>query len=187
MIKDFDFINTCDISGFIKEEIRAIALYKSDASEDDIVLDINCGIGEISTEFSKLSKEVYCIDEDNTAIEFSKTNIKKHGDIDKVKFINQEPLSAIKTISDFDIAIIKANDDNIGEIIEEIHNRINSKGRIIILTNILDFALMSVNKLDELLYNPTVSQIDVSKGQQLNKGLKLISDNPMTMIYVKKR
>ena len=29
MINDFDFLTTCDISGFLKEEIRSILLYKS--------------------------------------------------------------------------------------------------------------------------------------------------------------
>ncbi len=187
MINDFDFINTCDISGFIKEEIRSIVLYKASASEDDIVLDINSGIGEISAEFSKIAKEVYCIDEDAAAMEFSKNNIRKHGDIDRVKFINEDELSAIGKIDDFDIALLKAKDENIAEIIVEIHNKINSKGRILILTNILDYVLLSLKTLSDLNYNPKISQIDISKGVLLNKGLKLVSENPMTIIYVKKR
>ena len=56
MINDFDLLTTCDISGFSKEEIRSILIYKSDVKDTDIVLDINCGVGEISTEFSNLAK-----------------------------------------------------------------------------------------------------------------------------------
>ena len=49
MINDFDFLTTCDISGFLKEEIRSILIYKSDVKDTDIVLDINCGVGDISS------------------------------------------------------------------------------------------------------------------------------------------
>ena len=60
MINDFDLLTTCDISGFLKEEIRSIIIYKSDVKDSDIVLDINCGVGEISSEFSNLAQKVYC-------------------------------------------------------------------------------------------------------------------------------
>ena len=95
MINDFDLLTTCDISGFLKEEIRSILLYKSNIKDTDIVLDINCGVGEISTEFSNLAQKVYAIDESLQAITISEENIKKHGNIDKVELINENELSAI--------------------------------------------------------------------------------------------
>ena len=136
MINDFDFLTTCDISGFLKEEIRSVLIYKSDVKDSDIVLDINCGVGEISTEFSNRAQKVYAIDESQQAITISQENIKKHGNIDKVELINEDELSAIEKIEDFDIAILKAKKDNYNEIIEKVHEKINSKGRILILTNI---------------------------------------------------
>ena len=57
MINDFDFLTTCDISSFLKEEIRSILLYKSDVKDSDIVLDINCGVGEISSEYSNIAQK----------------------------------------------------------------------------------------------------------------------------------
>lgn len=149
MIRDFDFINTCDISGFIKEDIRAIVLYKSNINENEVVLDINAGVGEISAEFSKLAKETICIDSNENAIEISKENIKKHGNIDKAKFINKDEITALEEIDDFDVAILKLKENNIDSILDIIHNKINSKGRIIILTNIVDFVSLAVNKLSE--------------------------------------
>ena len=187
MINDFDFLTTCDISGFLKEEIRSIILYKSDVKESDIVLDINCGVGEISTEFSKLARKVYAIDESIQAITISEKNIKKHGNIDKVELINTDELSALEDLNDFDIAIIKIKNDNYIEIMEKVHEKINSKGRILILTNILDYEVNIVKKLDEMNYNPQITQVNISKGLLLNKGIKLESQNPMTLIYVKKR
>ena len=187
MINDFDFLTTCDISGFLKEEVRSILLYKSNVKDTDIVLDINCGVGEISTEFSNLAQKVYAIDESTQAITISEENIKKHGNIDKVELINENELSAIEKIDDFDIAILKAKNENFNEIIDKIHEKINSKGRILILSNILDYEVAIVKKLDELNYNLQITQINISKGLLLNKGIKLESQNPITIISVKKR
>ena len=187
MINDFDFLTTCDISGFLKEEIRSILLYKSNVKDTDIVLDINCGVGEISAEFSNIAQKVYAIDESIQAITISEGNIKKHGNIDKVELVNESELSAIDKIDDFDIAILKAKNDNYNEVIEKVHEKINSNGRILILSNILDYEVAIVKKLDELNYNPQIIQINISKGLLLNKGIKLESQNPMTIISVKKR
>ena len=187
MINDFDFLTTCDISGFLKEEIRSILIYKSDIKDTDVVLDINCGVGEVSSEFSNLCEKVYAIDDSVQAIAISEKNIKKHGNIDKVELINQDPLSAMERLNDFDVAILKAKNDDFDEILEKIHENINSKGRILILTNILDYEVNIVKKLDELIYNPQITQVNISKGQLLNKGIKLESQNPMTLIYAKKR
>jgi precorrin-6B methylase 2 len=187
MINDYDLLTTCDISGFLKEEIRSILIYKSDVKDSDIVLDINCGVGEISAEFSKLAQKVFSIDESSQATAISHQNIKKHGNIDKVEIINEDELSAIEKIENFDIAILNAKKDNYNEIIEKVHEKINSKGRMLILTNILDFEVDIVNKLSQLNYNPKITQINISNGILLNKGIKMESQNPMTIISVKKR
>ena len=105
MINDFDLLTTCDISGFIKEEIRSILIYKSDVKSSDIVLDINCGVGEVSSEFSNLAQKVYAIDESPQAITISQENIKKHGNIDNVELMEEDGLSAIEKIENFDIGI----------------------------------------------------------------------------------
>lgn len=187
MINDFDFLTTCDISGFLKEEIRSILMYKSDVKDSDIVLDINCGVGEISSEFSNLAQKVYAIDESTQAITISQENIKKHGNIDNVEIINESGLSAIEKIENFDIAILHAKNDNYNEIIDILHEKINSKGRMLFLTNFLDIEVNIVNKLDELNYNPQITQVNISKGQLLYKGIKMESQDPMTIIFAKKR
>ena len=187
MINDFDLLTTCDISGFIKEEIRSILIYKSDVKDSDIVLDINCGVGEISSEFSNLAQKVYAIDESPQAITISQNNIKKHGNIDNVEMINEDGIKKKKKIENFDIAILHAKNDKYNEIIDIIHEKINSKGRILILTNFLDIEVNMVNKLDGLNYNPQITHVNISKGQLLYKGIKMESQNPMTIIFAKKR
>ena len=101
--------------------------------------------------------------------------------------MNENELSAIEKIESFDIAILHAKNDNYKEIIDIVHKKINSKGRILILTNYLDIEVNVVNKLDELNYNPQITQVNISKGQLLYKGIKMESQNPMTIIFAKKR
>ena len=101
--------------------------------------------------------------------------------------MNENELSAIEKIENFDIAILHAKNDNYNEIIDIIHEKINSKGRILILTNFLDIEVNIVNKLDELNYNPQITHVNISKGQLLYKGIKMESQNPMTIIFAKKR
>lgn len=187
MINDFDFLTTCDISGFLKEEIRSVILYKSDVTETDIVVDINCGVGELSAEFSKLSKKVIAIDESPQASALSAENIRKYGNIGNVEIINANELEAIERLDGFDIAILKAKKDNYNEILEKLNQNINSKGRILILTDILDYEVGIVKKLDEMNYNPQITHINIEKGLLLNKGIRLESENPMTLISIKKR
>ena len=55
------------------------------------------------------------------------------------------------------------------------------------LTNFLDIEVNIVNKLDELNYNPQITQVNISKGQLLYKGIKMESQDPMTIIFAKKR
>ncbi|WP_297981765.1 methyltransferase domain-containing protein [uncultured Methanobrevibacter sp.] len=187
MIDDYDFLTTCDISGFIKEDIRALVLYKSEINENKTVVDINSGVGELSSEFSNIAKKVTIIDKNPMAIEFSKKNISKFGNIGKAEFINDDELNGLDEIDNFDLAILKPKDENIDEILERIHEKLNSKGKIIIITNIMDFFINSVNKLSDLLYNPKITQVNISNGQLLNKGVKMESQNPMIIITVKKR
>ena len=133
------------------------------------------------------AKKVYAIDESPQAIAISERNIKKHGNIDNVEMMCENELSAIEKIENFDVAILHAKNDNYNEIIDIIHEKINSKGRILILTNLLDYEVNIVNKLSDLNYNAQITQVNISKGQLLQKGIKLESQNPMTIISAKKR
>ena len=87
----------------------------------------------------------------------------------------------------YDIDILNDKNYNYNEIIEMVHEKINSKGRILILTNLLDYEVDIVNKLSDLNYNAQITQVNISKGQLLQKGIKLESQNPMTIISAKKR
>ena len=84
MIKDNEFEKIKGVPGPTKEEIRSIILYKSNVKSSDIVVDIGCGTGGISTEFSLHAKKVYSIDVKEDAMNVCRNNISKLGDISLV-------------------------------------------------------------------------------------------------------
>ena len=188
MINDFDLIQSCDVSGFVKEEARAILLYKSKVTEEDVVLDINCGIGELTSEFSNLAKEVIAIDKSPISMDLTKENLKQNGSKENVKLIENDAKNMLEYLDNFDIAILRCDEEElIEELLEKIHKNINSKGRIFIISNLLNIQYTAIEALDKLGYNPQITNISISRGLLLNKGIKMESLNPTAIISVKKR
>ena len=184
MINDFDLIQSCDVSGFVKEEARAILLYKSKVTEEDVVLDINCGIGELTAEFSNLAKEVIAIDKSPISMDLTKENLKQNGSKENVKLIENDAKNMLEYLD----AILRCDEEElIEELLEKIHKNINSKGRIFIISNLLNIQYTAIEALDKLGYNPQITNISISRGLLLNKGIKMESLNPTAIISVKKR
>ena len=170
MINDFDLIQSCDVSGFVKEEARAILLYKSKVTEEDVVLDINCGIGELTAEFSNLAKEVIAIDKSPISMDLT------NGSKENVKLIENDAKNMLEYLDNFNIAILRCDEEElIEELLEKIHKNINSKGRIFIISNLLNIQYTAIEALDKLGYNPQITNISISRGLLLNKGIKMES------------
>ena len=188
MINDFDLIQSCDVSGFVKEEARAILLYKSKVTKEDVVLDINCGIGELTAEFSNLAKEVIAIDKSPISMDLTKENLRQNGSKENVKLIENDASNMLEYLDNFDIAILRCDEEElIEDLLEKIHNNINSNGRIFIISNLLNIQYAAIDALDKLGYNPQITNISISRGLLLNKGIKMESQNPTAIISVKKR
>ena len=86
-----------------------------------------------------------------------------------------------------DIAIVGGSVKKLEEIIELIDSKINSKGRIIVTAILVDTKVEAVNKLKELNYNPRIMEVNISNGRVLDRGVLMISENPIAIITAKKR
>lgn len=187
MLEDEDFIKSCDVPGPTKEAIRAIILYKSEVSSEDKVVDCGCGTGGITCEFSQRAKEVISIDTNPEAIEITEKNLDKFGLGDNVTLINDNGANALKDIDNIDIAIVGGSGRELENILDIIHSKLNSKGRIIITAILVDTKIEAVNKLKELNYNPKIMEVNISNGRVLDRGVMMISENPIAVITAKKR
>ncbi len=187
MIEDQDFIKTCDVPGPTKEAIRAIILYKSDVKDTDNVVDIGCGTGGITCEFAQRAKSVTSIDINPQAIEITKKNLKKFGLENNTTLIQDDGENAVKNIDNIDIAIIGGSGKKLENILEIVNTKLNPKGRIIITAILVDTKVEAVNKLKELNYNPKIMEVNISKGRVLDRGIMMMSENPIAIITAKKR
>lgn len=183
MFKDNDFISTCDVPGPTKEEIRALILYKSDVGSNDTVVDIGCGTGGITVEFLRFAKKVYSIDKNPDAIELTGRNIKNLiGDDSKSVLLETDGVSGLKSIDNFDIAIIGGSGNDLNNILDEVDLKLNPKGRIIITGILIDTKVEAVNKLKDLGYNPQIIEVNVSRGRVLDRGIMMMANNPIAII-----
>lgn len=187
MLEDMDFIKSCDVPGPTKEAIRAIILYKSDVKETDKVVDVGCGTGGITCEFAQRAKEVISIDINPEAIEMTQKNLNKFGLGDNVTLINSDGVDALENIDEIDITIVGGSGEKLENILELIDSKLNSKGRIIITAILVDTKVEAVNKLKELNYNPSIMEVNISKGRVLDRGIMMMSENPIAIISAKKR
>ena len=187
MLEDKDFIKSCDVPGPTKEAIRAIILYKSEVSSEDRAVDCGCGTGGITCEFSQRAKEVISIDTNPEAIEITEKNLDKFGLGDNVTLINDNGANALKDIDNIDIAIVGGSGRELENILDIIHSKLNSNGRIIITAILVDTKIEAVNKLKELNYNPKIMEVNISNGRVLDRGVMMISENPIAVITAKKR
>ena len=187
MLEDMDFIKSCDVPGPTKEAIRAIILYKSEVSSKDKVVDCGCGTGGITCEFSQRANEVISIDTNPEAIEITKKNLKKFGLGDNVTLINDNGANALKDIDNIDIAVVGGSGRELENILDIIDAKLNSKGRIIITAILVDTKIEAINKLKKLNYNPKIMEVNISNGRVLDRGVMMISENPIAIITAKKR
>jgi len=187
MLEDKDFIKSCDVPGPTKEAIRAIILYKSEVTSSDKVVDCGCGTGGITCEFAQRAKEVISIDTNPEAIEVTSQNLKKFGLGDNVTLINDNGSNALKDIDNIDIAIVGGSGRELENILDIVHEKLNPKGRIIITAILVDTKVEAINKLKDLGYNPKIMEINVSNGRILDRGILMISENPIAIMTAKKR
>ena len=187
MLEDKDFIKSCDVPGPTKEAIRAIILYKSEVTSADKVVDCGCGTGGITCEFAQRAGEVISIDTNPEAVEMTKQNLDKFGLGDNVTLINDNGANALKDIDDIDIAIVGGSGRELENILDIIHLKLNSKGRIIITAILVDTKVEAINKLKQLNYNPKIMEVNISNGRVLDRGIMMMSENPIAIITAKKR
>ena len=81
-IPDEQFNQNENVPGPTKEEIRVITISKARLSEGSIVIDVGCGTGGLTVEAALQvapKGKVYAIDEDQAAIDLTKSNVEKFG------------------------------------------------------------------------------------------------------------
>jgi cobalt-precorrin-6B (C15)-methyltransferase len=186
MIKDQDFIKIPEVPGPTKEEIRCLVICKSNVTNKDVVVDIGCGTGGLTVEFAKRAKTVYSIDLNHNAVETTIKNIEKHQVTENVKIIEGDGLDVLDELENFDLLVIGGSSGKLPFIIKKGYEKLNSGGRIIVTSILLETRLEAVNTLKNLSLMPDVVDVSISKGEITKRGTMMLARNPITIISAQK-
>jgi cobalt-precorrin-6B (C15)-methyltransferase len=186
MIPDNEFITQEGVPGPTKEEIRCIVMCKSKVSKNDVVVDIGCGTGGLTSEFAKRARFVYAIDKNSAALNTTEKNLKKHNLDKKAQLIHKDALTALKDIENFDILMIGGSGGDLPSIIKESYNKLNENGKIIVTAILLETPVEAIKTMEKLHMKIDIVDVSISKGHVMERGTMMVAGNPITIVTGKK-
>ena len=183
LIKDKEFIRgNCPMT---KEDIRALAIWKMNLSEDSIVLDIGAGSGSITVQSARLANKgiVYAVERKKEAIEVAKNNIKKFN-CNNVKLVEGEAIDIINSLISenirFDSIFIGGSGGDLLSILEQCNKILSKNGALVMNFITLDNAYKAIEKMKELKYVTDISMVTISKNRE--NSYMMIGNNPIYII-----
>jgi cobalt-precorrin-6B (C15)-methyltransferase len=188
-IPDELFNQNDEVPGPTKEEIRVLTISKARLCEGSIVIDVGCGTGGLTVEAALQvapKGKVYAIDEDQAAVDLTKSNAKKFGVQDNVVIVLGKAPKALLSLPKAD-AILIGGSVSLREVLRASGDKLNANGRIVINAILLETACTAVDELKKLGFKDVdVALVSVAKGKQINSGTMMMARNPITIVSASK-
>ena len=187
MIPDDDFIQTQDVPGPTKEEIRCLVMCKARIFPNDIVVDVGCGSGGLTLESARKARKVIALDKNPEAIELTRKNLEKHGLTSKVQLVEGDALQVLEGIKSFDTLLVGGRSGDLSLIIKKGYEKLTKNGSIVITSILLETKVEAVNTLKKMGMNPEVVEVTIAKGKIIERGTMMLGRNPITIISAVKK
>lgn len=187
MIKDEDFIQSKEVPGPTKEEVRCLVMCKAHISKEDVVLDVGCGTGGLTVESAQRAQEVIAIDKNPEAISLTQRNIIKHKLLEKVRLIEGDALSVLTELASFDVLLVGGSSGDLPQIISRGYEKLNYNGRLIITSILLETRVEAVEAIKKLNMTPEVVEVTIAKGKVTDRGTMMMGRNPIAIISAVKK
>jgi len=188
-IPDELFIQSDEVPGPTKEEIRVISISKARLNEGAIVIDVGCGTGGLTVEAAlQISPKgkVYAVDEDEEAIKLTQSNIAKFGVEDVVMVVRGKAPNALANLPKAD-AVLVGGSVSLEDVLHTSKDLLKSNGRVVINAILMETACAAVDELKMLGFRDIdVALVSVAKGKQINSGTMMLARNPITIISATK-
>lgn len=188
-IPDEMFVQSNDVPGPTKEEIRVLTISKARLYEGSVVVDVGCGTGGLTVEaaLQVTSKgKVFAIDNDENALELTKTNVARFAVQDTVQVIQGKAPEALSNLPNVD-AVFIGGSQSLREVIRASHQKLKKNGRIVINAILLETGYAALDEIKKLGFKDIdVITVFVAKGKEVNKRTMMLARNPITIISATK-
>jgi cobalt-precorrin-6B (C15)-methyltransferase len=188
-IPDELFLQSEKVPGPTKEEVRVLTISKARLREGFYVVDVGCGTGGLTVEAALQvapKGKVFAIDEDEKAVELTKTNVARFAVQGTVQVIREKAPEALSDLPRVD-AVFIGGSQSLREVIRASHQRLKKNGRIVINAILLETAYTALDEIKKLNFKDVdVTLVFVAKGREVNSRTMMVARNPITIISATK-
>jgi cobalt-precorrin-6B (C15)-methyltransferase len=188
-IPDELFVQSDDVPGPTKEEIRVLTISKARLREGSIAVDVGCGTGGLTVEAALQvtpKGKVFAIDEDEKAVELTKTNVARFAVQGTVQVIRGKAPDALTNLPEVD-AVLLGGSQSLREVIRASHQKLKKNGRIVINAILLETGYTALDEIKKLNFKEVdVIMVFVAKGKEVSSGTMMLARNPITIISATK-
>jgi len=189
-IPDSEFIQSDQIPGPTKEEIRVISISKAKLFDGAFVIDIGCGTGGLTVEAALQVKEngkVFAVDQKEEAVSLTKQNAAKFQLQNIVEFFCGPALEVVPKLPQVD-AVLIGGSRSLKETIRAAYEKLKTNGKVVVNAILLETAVNALNEIKKDGFKEVdVVQVFVAKGKQVPSGTMMLARNPITVISATKR
>ncbi len=158
-------------------EIIAVALSKLDLKSTDVFADIGCGSGSVSIAAAPVVKYVYAIDNRDEAVRATNHNIKECG-ISNVSVLKGDAALLLPDI-DIDCAFVGGS-KNIEQVLAIL---IKKDTRFVVSAVRIETVALSLEIMKKNNRFREITQIQLSRGHELEGGTMFKLENPVFLIF----
>jgi cobalt-precorrin-6B (C15)-methyltransferase len=188
-IPDEMFVQSDDVPGPTKEEIRVITISKARLREGSVVVDVGCGTGGLTVEAALQvapKGKVFAVDNDENAIELTKTNVARFAVQITVQIIRGKAPEALKNLPQVD-AVLVGGSQPLREVIRASHGKLKKNGRIVVNAILLETGYTALDEIKKLNFKDVDAiTVFVAKGKKVSSGTMMLARNPITIISATK-
>jgi cobalt-precorrin-6B (C15)-methyltransferase len=188
-IPDEMFVQSDDVPGPTKEEIRVLTISKALLREGSVVVDVGCGTGGLTVEAALQvtpKGKIFAIDNDENAVELTKTNVARFAVQNTVQIIQGKAPEALTKLPEVD-AVLVGGSQSLRKVIRASHQKLKKNGRIVVNAILLETGYTALDEIKKLGFNEVdVITVFVAKGKKVSSGTMMLARNPITIISATK-
>ena len=183
------FLQSDDVPGPTKEEIRVLTISKARLREGSVVVDVGCGTGGLTVEAARQvapKGKVFALDEDIKAVELTKANVARFAVQGTVQVIQGKAPDALLSLPEAD-AVLLGGSKSLRAVLQFVNQKLKKNGRVVVNAILLETGYTALDEIRKLGFKEVdVVTVFVAKGKAVSSGTMMLARNPITIISATK-